>query len=58
MNHFIKITDNGGYIGRWYWTNSGIHRDLPPFGQLCFLPRNILNTGWAGDIWAIRAICK
>lgn len=23
MNHFISITSNGGYIGRWCWCNTG-----------------------------------
>lgn len=57
MNHFFKITSNGGYIGRWYWGNTGIHPSMEHWGSVHWLPNNILATAWAGSFWAVRYIC-
>ena len=30
---FMAITSTGGYIGRIFWNNSGIHPDFPRWGR-------------------------
>jgi hypothetical protein len=48
---FMAITSTGGYIGRWYWTNTGIHPDFPHWGSVNVIPRPVLpNDGWGA--WA------
>lgn len=58
MNHFIHITSNGGYIGRFSWVNSGINRHQPWGSIIHFNERNILNVTWAGELWIIRAMIR
>jgi hypothetical protein len=57
---FMAITSTGGYIGRWYWTNTGVHPDFPHWGKVCCLGTPALVKGgqtlWAGDLWAIKQI--
>lgn len=57
---FMAITSTGGYIGRWYWNNSGIHPYFPRWGVVWFLPDSRLpNTpwgAWAGTFPVIRQI--
>jgi len=49
---FMATTSTGGYIGRWYWTNTGVHPDFPHWGSVSIIPRPALpddNWGvWAG----------
>lgn len=59
MNDFIRVTDKGGYIGTYFWRNSGIHPDLPHWGEFCSLGfPNIVRSAWAGSIWVVRAVTK
>jgi hypothetical protein len=53
-NHFIRITDKGGYFGRFYWGNSFTEQN-DNWGSVHFLSRSILFTGWVGFIWAVRS---
>lgn len=54
-NHFISITSSGGYIGRLWWTNTGIDPDWPHWGDTGLIPDTILGA-WAGSVWCVRAI--
>ena len=49
---FMAITSTGGYIGRWFWNNSGIHPDFPRWGSINSIPDPVLlgghSTVWAG----------
>lgn len=48
---FMAITSTGGYIGRWYWNNSGVHPDLPRWGSINAIPNPVLpNDNWS--VWA------
>lgn len=58
MNHFFRITSEGGYLGRWYWHNTGIHPDLPHWGMSFWLPDNNYGVNWAGTLWAVRLIVR
>ena len=51
---FMAITSTGGYIGRIYWKNSGIHPDFPRWGSVHFLSN--LSNAWAGSFWVISQI--
>ena len=53
---FMAITSTGGYIGRIYWTNSGIHPNFERWGRIWFISDAMLQWGdcWAGSISAIR----
>ena len=57
---FMAITSTGGYIGRIYWTNSGIHPDFDRWGGVCFMPNPVLPRDtwgcWAGLFPVIRQI--
>jgi hypothetical protein len=56
---FMAITSTGGYVGRFYWTNSGIHPDSPRWGSVHFIPNSILHDpfgSWAGIFPVIRQI--
>lgn len=47
----MAITSTGGYIGRIYWTNSGIHPDFPRWGSVHVLPDHMgIGSPWA--VWA------
>ena len=48
---FMAITSTGGYIGRWYWNNSGVHPDFPRWGTVNFMPSPVL-AGDAFGVWA------
>lgn len=56
----MAITSTGGYIGNWYWANSGIHPDFPHWGEVRCLCRPVLTSdgwsAWAGNIWPIQQI--
>lgn len=54
-NPFISITSTGGYIGRFFWQNSGVHPDFPHWGHCAFFPVTIVGA-WAGLAWPIRQI--
>ena len=45
---FMAITSTGGYIGRIYWTNSGIHPDFPRWGSVDAMP----GAGGSFPVWA------
>jgi len=57
---FMAITSTGGYIGRWYWHNSGIHPDFPRWGVVWFIPDSGLRSApwgaWAGLFPVLRQI--
>jgi hypothetical protein len=56
---FMAITSTGGYIGRIYWQNSGVHPDFEHWGSVQFISDGTLRWGpscWAGSISAIRQI--
>lgn len=56
-NHFIRITSNGGYVGRWVWFNAGTNGSVAGKG-LCFpLPVTLLGA-WAGSIPTVRALTR
>lgn len=46
-NHFIRITSNGGYIGRWCWCNTGAP-GADGWG----------SGAWAGSIPIIRLLTR
>lgn len=48
---FMAITSTGGYLGRWYWTNTGVHPDFPYWGQVYAIPDSKLT----GDPWGVWA---
>jgi hypothetical protein len=48
---FMAITSTGGYIGRWYWNNSGIHPDFPYWGSVQAMPDSKL-PGCPWGVWA------
>ena len=48
---FVAITSTGGYIGRMYWTNSGVHPDFPRWGSVHAIP----NPALKGDGWGVWA---
>ena len=56
----MAITSTGGYIGRWFWNNSGIHPDFPRWGSINSIPDPVLlgghSTVWAGLFPVIRQI--
>lgn len=55
MNHFVSINSLGGYFGNFYWRNTDVS-DSDCWGQIFSIPaKNILNTGWAGSVWTVRA---
>ena len=47
---FMAITSTGGYIGRIYWTNSGIHPDFPYWGEIYAIPDPVIGGSWT--VWA------
>jgi hypothetical protein len=54
MNHrsaFMAITSTGGYFGRIFWNNSGIHPDLPQWGSINIIPDPASPT----DVWGVWA---
>jgi hypothetical protein len=55
----MAITSTGGYVGRFYWMNSGIHPDFLRWGSVHFIPKSILHDPfglWAGIFPVIRQI--
>ena len=57
MNHFISITSNGGYIGRWAWCNAGTNGSNAGKG-VCLLMPVTDHGGWAGSIPVVRALTR
>lgn len=57
---FMAITSTGGYIGRWYWINTGVHPDFPYWGEVhCLDIPALVKDGlsaWAGDLWVISQV--
>ena len=57
---FMAITSTGGYIGRIFWTNSGIHPDFERWGSINAIPNSKLPGGpwsvWAGHIRVVAQI--
>jgi hypothetical protein len=56
----MAITSTGGYIGRIFWNNSGIHSDFPRWGSLQCIPDPVLSADewgvWAGLFPVIQQI--
>jgi hypothetical protein len=55
----MAITSTGGYIGRIFWSNSGVHPDFPRWGEINFIPSPVLHCPfgvWAGTFPIIRQI--
>jgi hypothetical protein len=60
-NHppFMAITSTGGYIGRVYWTNSGVHPEMPRWGSNVFIRQGALDNGmsaWASEVPIFRRV--
>jgi len=56
---FMAITSTGGYIGRVFWNNSGIHPDFPRWGEIHFIPSSALPDPfgvWAGLFGVVAQI--
>lgn len=56
---FMAITSTGGYVGRIFWTNSGVHPGFPRWGSCNLVPRSPITDAfsvWAGDFAVIRQI--
>ena len=56
---FMVITSTGGYIGRIYWTNSGVHPDFPRWGDISFIPDSPVQKSpfmWASDFPIIQQV--
>jgi hypothetical protein len=56
---FMAITSTGGYIGRIFWNNSGIHPDFPRWGEIHFIPNPMLHCPfgvWAGLFGVVAQI--
>lgn len=57
---FMAITSTGGYIGRLFWANTGIHSDMPYWGEVHMIPVPNLPGDpwgtWAGLFPVIRQI--
>jgi hypothetical protein len=48
---FMAITSTGGYIGRIFWNNSGVHPDFPRWGEVHTIPNSLFpNEPWG--VWA------
>ena len=47
---FMAITSTGGYIGRIFWTNSGVHPDFPRWGSVHSIPDPMAGGPW--PVWA------
>jgi hypothetical protein len=63
-NHFICITSEGGYLGRFFWGNTGsigsCGIDLK-WGQVFFLSNffaDHFGSAWAGSNGMIRYLTK
>jgi hypothetical protein len=57
MSHFICITINGGYIGRWAWCNAGTNGSNAGKGVCLQLP--VTDHGaWAGSNSIVRALIR
>lgn len=61
MNHFLRITSEGGYLGAFAWSNSdpsqppAFPTDTSMWGcWLCLHSPNITGQAWAGSLWAVR----
>lgn len=56
----MAITSTGGYIGRWFWQNSGVHPDFPRWGSVYAIPDPVINPApwgvWAGCFPVIAQI--
>ena len=48
---FMAITSTGGYIGRIFWQNSGVHPDFPRWGEVHAIPDPAIRT----DAWGVWA---
>ena len=57
---FMAITSTGGYIGRIFWQNSGVHPDMPRWGEVHSIPNPVIATDawgvWAGTFSVIQQI--
>jgi hypothetical protein len=57
---FMAITSTGGYIGRIFWQNSGVHPDFPRWGEVHAIPNLAICTDawsvWAGTFPVIQQI--
>jgi hypothetical protein len=57
---FMAITSTGGYIGRIFWQNSGVHPDFPRWGEVHVIPNPCITTDawgvWAGTFPVIQQI--
>jgi hypothetical protein len=47
----MAITSTGGYIGRFFWQNSGVHPDFPRWGSVHAIPAPSIRT----DAWGMWA---
>jgi hypothetical protein len=58
-NPFVRVTSDGGYLGRFYWCNSGSMVASEGWGSVHVL-RDCKNTqpdsGWAGAISIFRLL--
>ena len=53
---FIRFTSEGGYLGRFFWANTGSVGAPDTWGSWAVLrdPDKYWGTGWAGEIWVVR----
>jgi hypothetical protein len=56
-NHFIKITDKGGYFGRFCWCNSNSRGNEGLWGSVTMFPITI-HGAWAGSIPLLRILVR
>ena len=54
MSHFLRITTEGGYLGRWCWSNTGSTGSHGEWGFVCWIDNPALPSAWAGSIGMIR----
>lgn len=54
-NHFFRVTSNGGYFGRFCWTNSNAPGNDRP--QFVMMPVTVLGA-WAGSIPIVRMLTR
>jgi hypothetical protein len=56
-NHFIRITGEGGYLGRWFWGNTGSTGCDDKWGSIHWLSNTAMEnmgSGWAGSVGILR----
>jgi hypothetical protein len=57
VNDFFKVNSNGGYFGRFFWTNTGtleLDPRSPDFWGSWTLLNPTVPWGWAGSVGMIR----